>query len=280
MPVTVRPTPAPLPTNLRSVSNGRGEKPWQPTVGYDKKGTALMKALCWNGKRDVRVEEVADPKIPQPATTRSSRSARRPSAARTCTCTTDSSPTLEKGDVLGHEFMGEIVETGADVKDRKVGDRVVVAFPIACGKCYSCRQELFSLCENTNPNAWLAEKLLGHSPAGIFGYSHMVGGFAGGQAEYARVPFADVGTIPIPDGLSDEQVLFLSDIFPTGYMAAENCNIRPGRHGGGDRWGCGPVGQFAIRSAFLLGAERGDRHRSRGHTFANGGGWSRGNDQL
>jgi threonine dehydrogenase-like Zn-dependent dehydrogenase len=136
----------------------------------------------------------------------------------------------------------------------KVGDRVVVAVPIACGACFFCEQEKFSLCENSNPNAWLAEKLFGHSPAGIFGYSHLTGGFAGGQAEYARVPFADIGAVKIENGLSDEQVLFLSDIFPTGYMAAENCDIKPG-----DTvavWGCGPVGQFTIRSAFLLGAER------------------------
>jgi threonine dehydrogenase-like Zn-dependent dehydrogenase len=163
-------------------------------------------------------------------------------------------PTLEKGDILGHEFMGEVVEVGPDVKNLKVGDRVVTAFPISCGNCFYCQQQLFSLCENSNPNAWMAEKLLGHSPCGIFGYSHMLGGYAGGQAEYARVPFADVGTVKIPDGLTDEQVLFLSDIFPTGYMGADMCDIKPG-----DTvavWGCGPVGQFAIVSAYLLGAER------------------------
>jgi threonine dehydrogenase-like Zn-dependent dehydrogenase len=163
-------------------------------------------------------------------------------------------PTMEKGDILGHEFMGEVVEIGPDVKKLRVGDRVVVAFPISCGQCFFCKRELYSLCENTNPNAWMAEKMFGHSPAGIFGYSHLTGGFAGGQAEYVRVPFADVGTVKIENGLTDEQVLFLSDIFPTGYMAAENCDIAPG-----DTvaiWGCGPVGQFAIRSAFLLGAER------------------------
>jgi threonine dehydrogenase-like Zn-dependent dehydrogenase len=161
---------------------------------------------------------------------------------------------MEKGDILGHEFMGEIVEVGREVKKVRVGDRVVVAFPISCGKCFFCEKELYSLCENSNPNAWMAERFFGHSPAGIFGYSHLTGGFAGGQAEYARVPFADIGTVKIENGLSDEQVLFLSDIFPTGYMAAENCNIQRG-----DTvaiWGCGPVGQFAIRSAFLLGAER------------------------
>ena len=161
---------------------------------------------------------------------------------------------MKAGDILGHEFMGEVVEVGSEISHLQVGDRVVTAFPIACGRCRFCRDQLFSLCENSNPNAWIAEGMMGHSPAGIFGYSHMLGGFAGGQAEYARVPFADVGTIKILDGISDDQALFLSDIFPTGYMAAENCNIKPG-----DTiavWGCGPVGQFSIRSAFLLGAER------------------------
>jgi threonine dehydrogenase-like Zn-dependent dehydrogenase len=163
-------------------------------------------------------------------------------------------PSMAAGDILGHEFMGEVVEIGDAVRRLTVGDRVVVPFPIACGQCAQCARQLYSLCENSNPNAWMAEKLWGYSPAGIFGYSHMLGGYAGGQAEYARVPFADVGPIKVPDGLTDEQVLFLSDIFPTGYMAAENCNIQPG-----DTvavWGCGPVGQFAIKSAYLLGAER------------------------
>jgi threonine dehydrogenase-like Zn-dependent dehydrogenase len=163
-------------------------------------------------------------------------------------------PTLERGDVLGHEFMGEVMEVGRGVKQLKVGDRVVVPFPIACGNCWHCRRGMFSTCENSNPNAWMAEKLWGHSPSGIFGYSHMLGGFAGGQAEYARVPFADVGPLKIENGFTDEQVLFLSDIFPTGYMGAEMCDIQPG-----DTvavWGCGPVGQFAIASAFMLGAER------------------------
>jgi threonine dehydrogenase-like Zn-dependent dehydrogenase len=135
---------------------------------------------------------------------------------------------MEKGDILGHEFMGEIVEVGSEVKKLRQGERVVVAFPISCGKCFFCARELFSLCDNSNPNAWMAQKLYGQSPAGLYGYTHMLGGFAGGQAEYARVPFADVGTIKIPNGLTDEQVLFLSDIFPTGYMAAENCSIQPG----------------------------------------------------
>jgi threonine dehydrogenase-like Zn-dependent dehydrogenase len=158
------------------------------------------------------------------------------------------------GDILGHEFMGEVVEVGRDVKNLKVGDRVVVPFPISCGTCFFCEKDMFSLCENSNPNAWMAEKMWGHSPCGIFGYSHLTGGYAGGQAEYARVPFADVGPLKVDGGLSDEQVLFLSDVFPTGYMAAENCNIRQG-----DTiavWGCGPVGQFAVKSAYLLGAER------------------------
>jgi threonine dehydrogenase-like Zn-dependent dehydrogenase len=163
-------------------------------------------------------------------------------------------PTMERGDILGHEFMGEVVETGSAVKRLKKGDRVVVPFTIACGQCFFCQRGLTSACDNTNPNAATAEMLYGFSGSGLFGYSHMMGGYAGGQAEYVRVPFADVGPIVIPNGLDDEAVLFLSDIFPTGYMAAENCNILPG-----DTvavWGCGPVGQFAIKSAFLLGAER------------------------
>jgi threonine dehydrogenase-like Zn-dependent dehydrogenase len=213
----------------------------------------MMRANCWYGKQDVRVEQVPDPKILN----------RRDAIVQissTAICGSDLHlynhfiPTMEKGDILGHEFMGEIVEVGPDVKDRKVGDRVVVSFPISCGNCFFCKQELFSLCENSNPNAWMAEKMFGHSPCGIYGYSHLTGGFAGGQAEYARVPFADVGTLKVPDTLSDEQVLFLSDIFPTGYMGAEMCDIKQG-----DTvavWGCGPVGQFSIKSAFLLGAER------------------------
>jgi threonine dehydrogenase-like Zn-dependent dehydrogenase len=212
-----------------------------------------MKATCWVGKHTVRVEQVPDPTIlnPRDAIVK---------ITATAICGSDLHiydgfiPTMEKGDVLGHEFMGEVVELGRSVKNLKVGDRVVVPFPIACGNCFSCERELFSLCENSNPNAWMVEELWGHSPAGLFGYSHMLGGYAGGQAEYARVPFADVGPIKIPDGLSDEQVLFLSDIFPTGYMAAENCDVQPGDIVA--IWGCGPVGQFAIKSAYLLGAER------------------------
>jgi threonine dehydrogenase-like Zn-dependent dehydrogenase len=212
-----------------------------------------MKATCWYGKRDMRVEDVPDPKILN----------KRDAVVKissTAICGSDLHlyngfmPTMERGDILGHEFMGEVVETGSEVKNLKVGDRVVTAFPISCGNCFFCQQELFSLCENSNPNAWMAEKMFGHSPCGIFGYSHLTGGFAGGQAEYARVPFADVGTIKVPAGMPDEQVLFLSDIFPTGYMGAEMCDIKPG-----DTiavWGAGPVGQFSIRSAFMLGAER------------------------
>jgi len=161
---------------------------------------------------------------------------------------------MKRGDVLGHEFMGEVVETGKGVTSLKKGDRVVVPFPIACGHCLQCEREMYSLCENTNPNAWMAEKLWGYSPCGIFGYSHMLGGYPGGQAEYARVPFADVGPIKIPEELSDEQVLFLSDIFPTGYMAADMCGIQPGDVVA--VFGCGPVGQMAIKSAYLLGADR------------------------
>ena len=212
-----------------------------------------MKANCWYGKQDMRVVDVPDPQI-----LNKKDAIVKVSSAAICGSElhlyNGFVPTMEQGDVMGHEFMGEIVEIGPEVKQRRVGDRVVVAFPISCGQCFFCKKELYSLCENTNPNAWMAEKFFGHSPAGIYGYSHLTGGFAGGQAEYVRVPFADVGTIKIENGFSDEQVLFLSDIFPTGYMAAEQCNIQPG-----DTiaiWGCGPVGQFAIRSAFLLGAER------------------------
>ena len=212
-----------------------------------------MKATCWHGKRDMRVDDVPDPKILN----------RRDAIVRvtsTAICGSDLHlyngfiPTMMKGDILGHEFMGEVVETGPDVRSLRVGDRVVVPFPIACGACLACEAQMFSLCENSNPNAWIAEKLMGHPPAGVFGYSHMMGGFAGGQAEYVRVPFADVGPLKVPDGMPDEKVLFLSDIFPTGYMAAEMCGIKPG-----DTiavWGCGPVGQFAIASAKMLGAER------------------------
>ncbi len=212
-----------------------------------------MKAVCYYGKEDVRVEHVPDPQIVNP------RDAIVKITA-TAICGSDLHiydgyiPAMQKGDILGHEFMGEVVELGRENKKLKVGDRVVVPFTIACGNCFYCKEQLWSLCDNSNPNAWVAEKMYGFSAAGLFGYSHIYGGYAGGQAEYARVPFADVGPLKVPSTLSDEQVLFLSDIFPTGYMAAENCSIKPG-----DTvavWGCGPVGQFAIQSAFLLGAER------------------------
>ncbi len=212
-----------------------------------------MKAVCWQGKGKVGVEQVPEPRIldARDAIVKIS---------STAICGSDLhlydgyTPTMYAGDILGHEFMGEVVELGHEVKNLSVGDRVVVPFPIACGRCAFCRRLEFALCDNSNPNAALAEKVYGYSSAGIFGYSHMLGGFAGGQAEYARVPFADVGPLKIPAGLRDEQVLFLSDIFPTGYMAAELCNIQPGATVA--VWGCGPVGQFALRSARLLGAER------------------------
>lgn len=212
-----------------------------------------MKALCWCGMNRLQVEDVPDPKIlnPRDAIIR---------ITSTAICGSDLHlyngymPTMQPGDILGHEFMGEVVDVGSAVKNLKIGDRVVNPFPIACGNCSHCQEKKFSLCENSNPNAWMAEKLWGYSPAGLFGYSHMLGGYAGGQAEYARIPFADVGPIKVPAELSDEQVLFLSDIFPTGYMAAENCDIQPGQVVA--VWGCGPVGQFAIQSAYLLGAER------------------------
>ncbi len=211
-----------------------------------------MKAVCWHGKHDVRVDDVPEPKILNlhDAIIK---------VSLTALCGSDLHlydgyiPTMEKGDIMGHEFMGEVVEVGPEVGNLEVGDRVVVPFPISCGRCWFCEHELWSLCDNTNPNAWMAEKMYGYSGSGIFGYSHLLGGYAGGQAEYARVPFADVGPVKIPEGLSDEQVLFLSDILPTGYMAAENCNIHPGDIVA--VWGCGPVGQFAIKSAYLLGAE-------------------------
>jgi threonine dehydrogenase-like Zn-dependent dehydrogenase len=205
------------------------------------------------GTGNVRVEEVPDPQILNPRDV-------IVKVTSTAICGSDLHlyngfiPTMKRGDVLGHEFMGEVVETGLRVKNLSIGDRVVVPFPIACGHCLQCEREMYSLCENSNPNAWMAEKLYGYSPCGIFGYSHMLGGYPGGQAEYVRVPFADVGPIKVPENLSDEQVLFLSDIFPTGFMAAEACNLQPG-----DViavWGCGPVGQFAIKSAYMLGAER------------------------
>ncbi len=212
-----------------------------------------MKALCWHGKNDVRIDNVPDPKIIDG----------RDAIIKVSSCAICGSdlhlldgyvPTMESGDILGHEFMGEVIEVGKDNKKLKVGDRVVVPFNISCGDCFFCKKGLFSCCDNSNPNAEIAKKAMGHSPAGLFGYSHMLGGYSGGQADYVRVPYADVGPIKIESDLDDEQVLFLSDIFPTGYMAAENAGIEPG-----DTvavWGCGPVGQFTIQSAWLLGAGR------------------------
>ncbi|MFL5842509.1 MAG: zinc-dependent alcohol dehydrogenase [Thermoleophilaceae bacterium] len=212
-----------------------------------------MRATVWSGRNTVQVENVPDPKIlnARDAIVRIS---------STAICGSDLHlydgyvPTMKKGDILGHEFMGEVVEKGPEVHNLAVGDRVVVPFPISCGNCNACRAGLFSVCENGNPNAGLAEKLLGHSPTGMYGYSHMMGGYAGGQAEYARVPFADVGPIKIENNLADEQVLFLSDILPTGWMGADMAGIEPGHVVA--VWGAGPVGQFAIASAVVLGAER------------------------
>ncbi|TDR93067.1 zinc-dependent alcohol dehydrogenase [Enterovirga rhinocerotis] len=212
-----------------------------------------MKALCWHGKGDIRCETVPDPIIQHP----------RDAIIRVTSCAICGSdlhlyggmiPSMERGDIVGHESMGEVVEVGSEVTNLKKGDRVVVPFTISCGECFFCKRGFYSGCERSNPSAKAAAEMWGHSPAGLFGYSHLLGGYAGGQAEFMRVPFADVGPIKVPEGLTDEQVLFLSDIFPTGYMAAENCNIQEG-----DTiavWGCGPVGQFAIKSAFLLGAGR------------------------
>ncbi len=212
-----------------------------------------MKAVCWHGRGDVRLDDVPQPTIVNP----------RDAIVRvtlTAICGSDLHlydgmiPTMKSGDVLGHEFMGEVVEVGAGVKNLRPGDRVVVPFTIACGSCFFCKAKLWSCCDNSNPNAWMAATAYGQSPSGLFGYSHMLGGYAGGQAEYVRVPFADVGPFKVPEGISDERALFLTDILPTGYQAAEQCDIQPG-----DTvavWGCGPVGQFAIRSAVLLGAER------------------------
>jgi threonine dehydrogenase-like Zn-dependent dehydrogenase len=207
------------------------------------------------GKEKMRVETVPDPEIlnPRDAIVK---------ITSTAICGSDLHlyggfvPTMEQGDIMGHEFMGEVVEVGPGVNKEKLkaGDRVVVPFTIACGNCFFCKHQLWSCCDNSNPNYWMAEKLMGYSPSGLFGYTHMMGGYAGGQAQFARVPFADVGPLKIPSGIPDEKVLFLSDIFPTGYFGAVNCDIKPG-----DTvaiWGCGPVGQFAIRSAFMLGAER------------------------
>ena len=212
-----------------------------------------MKALTWHGKHDIRCESVPDPKIQDG----------RDAIIKVTACAICGSdlhlfdgvmPEMRTGDVMGHETMGEVVEVGKDNTKLKVGDRVVVPFTISCGECFFCKRGFFSGCERSNPDSSKVRKLWGNSPAGLFGYSHLLGGYSGGQAEYLRVPYADIGPIKVPDRLTDEQVLFLSDIFPTGYMAADFCNIQPG-----DTiaiWGCGPVGQMAIKSAFMLGAER------------------------
>lgn len=212
-----------------------------------------MKAVCWQGRNKVGVETVPDPRLlnPRDAIVK---------VTSTAICGSDLHlyggrvPSLLKGDILGHEFMGEVVEVGPSVNNLKVGDRVVVPFNIACGNCAFCEKGLFSACDNSNPHPSLAIAATGQACSGLFGYTHMCGGYAGGQAEYVRVPFADVGPLPVPSSLDDEKVLFLSDIFPTGYMAAENCEIEKGQTVA--VWGAGPVGQFAIRSAFLLGASR------------------------
>src|SRR3954463_1293252 len=210
-----------------------------------------MKALAWHGKGDIRCDTVPDPRIQDG----------RDAILKVTACAICGSdlhlfdgimPTMEKGDVLGHETMGEVVEVGPENKALKVGDRVVVPFTISCGECFFCKRGFHSGCERSNPNRKQAAKMWGNSPAGLFGYSHLLGGFAGGQAEYIRVPFADVGPIKVPSHLTDEQVLFLSDILPTGYMGAEMCDIQPGQVIA--VWGAGPVGQFAIASARLLGA--------------------------
>jgi len=212
-----------------------------------------MKAVCWNGVNDVRVENVPDPRIinPHDCIVKTS---------LTAICGSDLHlyngyiPAMMKGDILGHEFMGEVVEVGPEVQNLKIGDRVVVPFPISCGHCFFCQQGFWSSCDNTNPKAGLMEAAYGYSLAGIYGYSHLYGGYQGGQAQYVRVPFADVGPIKVPENLTDKQVLFLSDIFSTGYWAADSCDIHAG-----DTiavFGCGPVGQMAIRSAYLLGAEQ------------------------
>lgn len=212
-----------------------------------------MRALCWHGKKDVRIDNVPDPTIEHP----------RDAIIKVSSCAICGSdlhlfdgfmPSMKSGDILGHEFMGEVMEVGADNKRLKVGDRVVVPFTIACGECDQCRRGYFSVCERSNRNKEMADKAFGHSTAGLFGYSHLTGGYPGGQAEYVRVPFADFTPVKIPDGLTDEQVLFLGDIFPTGWQAAVQCEIEPA-----DTvaiWGAGPVGQFAIRSAILLGAKQ------------------------
>src|SRR5688572_27641074 len=212
-----------------------------------------MKALCWHGKADVRCDTVPDPKIEDPRDVIIK-------VTSTCICGSDLHlydmylPAMKPGDVLGHEPMGEVVEVGRSVTKLKKGDRIVVPFDIACGECWFCQRQLYSCCDNTNPNAEAARAVMGQSPAGLYGYSHLTGGYAGGQAQFLRVVKAEANVLKVPDGMPDDQVVFLSDIFPTGYMAAENANIQPG-----DTvavWGCGPVGQMTIRSCWLLGAGR------------------------
>jgi threonine dehydrogenase-like Zn-dependent dehydrogenase len=214
---------------------------------------AAMKALCWHGKHDIRCDEVRDPSIEHP----------RDAIVRVTSCAICGSdlhlydgfiPAMETGDIMGHEFMGEVVEVGSENKKLKVGDRVVVPFTIICGECEQCRRGFFSVCERTNRNKDAADKAFGHTTAGLFGYSHLTGGYPGGQAEYVRVPYADVAPVKVPDGLTDEQALFLGDIFPTGWQAVVQCEIQPTDNVA--IWGCGPVGQFCIRSAILLGAEQ------------------------
>ncbi len=212
-----------------------------------------MRALCWHGKKDIRCDNVPDPRIEEP----------RDAIVKVTTCAICGSdlhlfggfmPGMQHGDIMGHEFMGEVVEVGGAVDKLKIGDRVVVPFTIVCGECEQCRRGNFSVCERTNRNKEMADKVFGHSTAGLYGYTHLTGGYPGGQAEYVRVPYADVGPVKIPEGLTDEQVLFLGDIFPTGWQAAVQCDIQPD-----DTvavWGAGPVGQFAVRSAVLLGAKQ------------------------
>ncbi|HEY9679291.1 MAG TPA: zinc-dependent alcohol dehydrogenase [Drouetiella sp.] len=212
-----------------------------------------MRALTWQGTNRVEISDVPDPRIEQSTDVVIE-------VTSSAICGSDLHlfhgyvPTMERGDVLGHEFAGRVVEVGADVKRVKVGDRIVVPFTISCGQCVMCKNQKFSLCVKSNPNGEKQSKVAGYPTAGLFGYSHLYGGFPGGQAEYVRVPFADVGACVLPDGISEEHALFLSDIFPTGYMAADNCKIQPGQVVA--VWGCGPVGQFAIKSALLLGAEK------------------------
>jgi len=228
-----------------------GSERRQENLGTE--GAALMKALCWHGKKDVRYDDVPDPRIEDP----------RDAIVKVTSCAICGSDLhlydgfmmgMESGDILGHEFMGEVVEVGAADHRLKVGDRVVVPFTICCGECEQCRRGNFSVCERSNRNKGLADKMFGHATAGLFGYTHLTGGYAGGQAEYVRVPFADVAPVKITNGLTDDQVLFLGDILPTGWQAAVQCDIQPT-----DTvaiWGAGPVGQFAIRAAVLLGAKQ------------------------